>query len=186
MARDTRERMIRQAALLFRGQGYAATGIREVAEKAGAHRGVTYHHFPGGKTELAAEVLAYVDSQVGPVIEAICATQAPVPAMHAILAGARLVMTGGSQPAGCTVAAITLAEGADGPALRSAAREIFGRWQRSFRECLLRAGVPEQRAVEMATLLIAGLEGALVLCRAEGGTEPLDRVAAAMEYALRT
>jgi TetR/AcrR family transcriptional repressor of lmrAB and yxaGH operons len=183
MARDTRQRMIRQAALLFRGHGYAGTGIREVAEAAGAHRGVIYHHFPGGKTELATEVLTYVDGLVGPAVEAVCAEQEPIPAMRAVLAGAKLVMTGGSHPAGCPVAAITL--GAEDEELRSATREIFGRWRQAFQDCLRRNGFRADEAMSLATLLIAGLEGGLVLCRAEGTTEPLDHVETALEHALK-
>jgi TetR/AcrR family transcriptional repressor of lmrAB and yxaGH operons len=184
VARDTRRRMIQQAALLFRGSGYAGTGIREVAEAAGAHRGVIYHHFAGGKAELATEVLAYVDGLVGPAIEAVCAGQEPVPAMQAILAAAEVVMAGGDHPAGCAVAAVTVGAGPDEQSLRSMTREIFDRWQRAFRDCLLRNGFDTEAATNLATLLIAGLEGALVLCRAEGTTEPLARVAAGLEHAL--
>ncbi|MFI5782050.1 TetR/AcrR family transcriptional regulator [Nocardia sp. NPDC051570] len=185
MARDTRRQMIRQALLLFRAQGYAATGIREVATTAGAHRGVIYHHFPRGKTELAEEVLASIDSMAGPLIEAVCAQQQPIPAMHAILAGAKMIMTGGEYPPGCPVAAITIGAGPDDESLRSSARDIFRRWQSPFRECLRRNGFTEPDAANLATLLIAGMEGALVLCRAEGDNDALDRVAAALERALR-
>ncbi|QLY28304.1 TetR/AcrR family transcriptional regulator [Nocardia huaxiensis] len=184
MARDTRQRMIAQAALLFRGRGYAGTGIREIAEAAGANRGVIYHHFPGGKAEVATEVLASVDSMVSPAIAAVCATQDPVPAMHAILAATKFVMTGGEQPPGCTVAAITLGAGPDEPALHTLTRDIFRRWRTPFRECLQRNGFDDDTATNLATLLIAGMEGALVLCRAEDTTEPLDQVAAALEHAL--
>lgn len=176
--------MIRQAALLFRGQGYAATGFREIVEKADTRRGVIYHHFPRGKTELAEEVLVLTDGTVGPAIEMVCANQDPVSAMHAIMAGAKLVMTGGDYPPGCPVAAIALGAGPDDAALLAAARDVFRRWQAPFRDCLHRNGISDPDASNLATLLIAGLEGALVLCRAEGTTEPLDRVAAALEHAL--
>ncbi|WP_069164160.1 TetR/AcrR family transcriptional regulator [Nocardia altamirensis] len=185
MAGDTRKRMIRQAAQLFRAQGYAGTGIREVAERAGSNRGVIYHHFPGGKTEMATEVMAYIDGMVSPGIAAVCAAQEPIPAMRAILEAAKLVMASGDQPAGCTVAAIALGAGPDEQPLRSTAREVFRRWQEPFRECLARNGFSAADATNLATLVIAGMEGALVLCRTEGNTDPLDRVAAALERALK-
>lgn len=185
MARDTRTRMIRQATLLFRAQGYAATGFRELVEKAGTHRGVIYHHFPRGKTQLAEEVLALTDAAVSPAIEAVSASMEPVAAMRAILTGAKMVMTGGGYPPGCPIAAIALGAGPDDPALLTAARDVFRRWQRPFHECLQRNGFGEPDATDLATLLIAGLEGALILCRTEGNTEPLDRVAAGLERALK-
>ncbi|MFD6158265.1 TetR/AcrR family transcriptional regulator [Nocardia sp. NPDC060256] len=186
MARDTRMRMIRQAALLFRGQGYAATGFREIVEKAGTHRGVIYHHFPRGKTELGEEVLALTDAAVGPAIEAVCADLDPVSAMRAIMAGAKMVMTGGGYPPGCPIAAIALGAGPEDPALLTAARDVFRRWQHPFQECLRRNGIHEPDATNLATLLIAGLEGALILCRTEGTVDPLDHVAAGLERALKT
>ncbi|MVU78185.1 TetR family transcriptional regulator [Nocardia sp. ET3-3] len=177
--------MIRQAALLFRARGYAATGFREIVEQAGTHRGVIYHHFPRGKTELAEEVVRLVDGAVGPAIEAVCSNQDPVSAMRAILAGVKMIMTGGEHPPGCAVAAVALGAGPDDAELLTAASDVFRRWQDSYRECLLRNGIPDPDATDLATLLIAGLEGALVLCRTEGTTEPLDRVAAGLERALR-
>ncbi|MBL1075487.1 TetR/AcrR family transcriptional regulator [Nocardia sp. 2] len=183
--RDTRMRMIRQAALLFRGQGYAATGFREIVEKADTRRGVIYHHFPRGKTELAEEVLKLIDGTVGPAIEMVCANQDPTSAMRAILAGAKMVMTGGEHPPGCPVAAVALGALPDDPALLTAARDIFRGWQAPFRECLHRNGFDDPTATDLATLLLAGMEGALILCRTEGSTDPLDRVAAALERALR-
>lgn len=181
MARETRRQMIEQAALLFRGRGYGATGIREIATSAGAHRGVIYHHFPRGKTEVAEEVLAATDATVGAYIESWCTAQQPLSAMRAIIAGTKMIMTGGEHPPGCPVAAITIGAGPDDQALRESARAIFDRWQRAFRDCLRRNGTPDPQATNIATLLIAGIEGALVLCRAEGDNAPLDRVAAALE-----
>ena len=185
MAGDTRNRIIRAAALLFRGQGYTATGFREVVAKADTHRGVIYHHFPRGKTELAEEVLTLTDSAVGPAIDAICANQEPVEAMYAILAGAKMVMTGSGYPPGCPVAAIAMGVGPDNPELLTATRDVFRRWQEPYRKCLQRNGIGEPDAGNLAALLIAGLEGALVLCRTEGNTDPLDRVAAGLERALK-
>ena len=54
---DTRTRMIVSATELFREHGYSGTGFRDVVEHSGAPRGSIYHHFPGGKAELAEEAV---------------------------------------------------------------------------------------------------------------------------------
>src|SRR6478672_2209406 len=46
------------AALLFRRQGYAATGVNQILQTADVKAGSLYHHFPNGKQELAAAVVA--------------------------------------------------------------------------------------------------------------------------------
>ena len=42
---------------LLRVQGYAATGIQQLAQVAQAPTGSIYHHFRGGKREVAAAAL---------------------------------------------------------------------------------------------------------------------------------
>src|ERR1700751_3612524 len=59
-ARDrtpTRERIIYTSAELFRRQGYAGTGLKQIATEARAPFGSLYHFFPGGKEQLADDVL---------------------------------------------------------------------------------------------------------------------------------
>ncbi|WP_455577963.1 TetR/AcrR family transcriptional regulator [Actinomadura luteofluorescens] len=59
MGTDSRERMVRSAAYLFRERGYSGTGFRDVIAHSGAPRGSIYHHFPGGKAQLAEEAVRY-------------------------------------------------------------------------------------------------------------------------------
>src|ERR1700693_3676029 len=53
----TRERILYASAELFRRQGYAGTGLKQVVAQAGAPCGSLYHFFPEGKEQLADEVL---------------------------------------------------------------------------------------------------------------------------------
>src|SRR4051812_40625090 len=52
---DARQKMIESAALLFRQRGIHGTSFSDVLEHSGAPRGSIYHHFRGGKTQLAEE-----------------------------------------------------------------------------------------------------------------------------------
>ena len=53
--RDGRERLLNGARQLLAEKGYAGMELRDVAERGNAPRGSIYHHFPGGKRQLAAE-----------------------------------------------------------------------------------------------------------------------------------
>src|SRR3954454_16856358 len=53
----TRDRILYASAELFRRQGYAATGLKQVTAQAEAPFGSLYHFWPGGKQQLAEEVL---------------------------------------------------------------------------------------------------------------------------------
>ena len=53
----TRDRILYASAELFRRQGYAGTGLKQIATEARAPFGSLYHFFPGGKEQLADDVL---------------------------------------------------------------------------------------------------------------------------------
>ena len=53
-ARDGRERLLNGARKLLAEKGYAGMELRDVAARGQAPRGSIYHHFPGGKSQLAA------------------------------------------------------------------------------------------------------------------------------------
>jgi len=51
--------IVRAAATLFRRNGYAATGINEIAEVAGAPKGSLYHYFPDGKDGIGEAAVRF-------------------------------------------------------------------------------------------------------------------------------
>src|SRR3954452_3826797 len=75
---------------LLRVQGYGSTGIQQLAKAAGAPTGSIYHHFRGGKREIAAAALrttgaAYIEllpllldphADLGTGVEAACTAAA--------------------------------------------------------------------------------------------------------------
>ena len=66
MPRPDRSRaaLVDTAALLFRRQGYAATGVNQILETADVKAGSLYHHFPDGKQQLAAAVVDSVGTDI--------------------------------------------------------------------------------------------------------------------------
>ena len=64
------------------------------------------------------------------------------------------------------------------PVLRETANRIFDRWQALLVEGFLEGGVPKSRAPRLARTVVAAIEGAVALCRAERSFEPLEDVLA--------
>jgi len=54
---DTKTRIVGTAGELFRRKGYVGTGLKQIVAESGAPFGSIYHFFPGGKQQLAAEVI---------------------------------------------------------------------------------------------------------------------------------
>lgn len=178
MAADARARMVETASRLFQRQGYHRTGFRQIIETSGAPRGSIYHHFPGGKEEVAVQAVALSGSRIRQAIEQAAATSDTSGKMVRRVATA---MAGWLERSGfrdgCPVATVALECAPESEVITDACRDAFRSWQRSFAEVLQREGLPAGVAEHRACLVVACIEGALILSRAEGSTRPLLDVA---------
>ena len=180
----TRRRMVRGAAQLLRERGYSGTGFREVIELTGAPRGSIYHHFPGGKSQLAGEAVSYVAGLAQGAIEGALAEGDAVGALRGFveLWLADFERSGGR--AGCPIVAVAVETHDDAPELLDVADEAFRGWRRAFAESLRNAGLSDERAERLATLVVSAVEGAIVLSRAQRDPGPLLNVADELELTL--
>ena len=60
----SRDRMLETTIDLLRGWGLAGAGINDIVRESGAPKGSVYHHFPGGKLQLASEALVLYAGRV--------------------------------------------------------------------------------------------------------------------------
>lgn len=58
---ESRQLALTNIALVFRRYGYEATTMSLLSEHTGLRRSSLYHHFPGGKEDMALSVLDYVE-----------------------------------------------------------------------------------------------------------------------------
>jgi TetR/AcrR family transcriptional repressor of lmrAB and yxaGH operons len=173
-------------ALLLHRQGYAATGLNQVLGESSAPRGSLYFHFRGGKPQLAAEAIGFGGNATAHVIERILdSTDDTLAAFDALveLFGRRLAES--DWQLGCALATVTLETAAVDERLAAACRTGFDSWIDPLRRRLAAAGVPEPDAAELATLILATLEGGLILARARRDLEPLDQIRRQLSILLR-
>jgi AcrR family transcriptional regulator len=176
----TRQRIVDTSAELFRRQGYAATGVKQIVTDAQAPFGSLYHFFPGGKEELGAEAIRVSGAIYALLIPAVF-DPAPDPAT-AVLdffdgAAAHLVETDYADA--CPIATIALEISSSSETLREACAEVFESWIAAGTPRFQAAGIDEAKARDLTIAMLAALEGAFVLARALRSTEPL-RVAGAL------
>ncbi|HEY1971501.1 MAG TPA: TetR/AcrR family transcriptional regulator [Pseudonocardia sp.] len=174
MARDTKQRMVSAAAELLRTRGLAAMSFTEVLADSGAARGAIYHHFPGGKVELARHAVAWTGSTVREHLAALEADR-PAAVVAAFLASVRPVVEQSAGGAGCAVAAVTGESAQLDPELMATAHAALRSWITALEAHLVRTGADADSAGTLATLMITFLEGAHVLCRAAGSIAPFDQ-----------
>ncbi len=172
---DAREKMIQSAALLIREHGVQGTSFSDVLTHSGAPRGSIYHHFPDGKTQLAAEATQWAGEYIVAGTVAALADGDPVAAIATFGRWWTTTLESSDYQAGCVIAAAAV-EGEREPTVRAAAAAAFATWEDVFSGALQAHGVPASRARSLATLLIAAIEGAVILARATQTTTPLARV----------
>jgi TetR/AcrR family transcriptional repressor of lmrAB and yxaGH operons len=172
---DTRERVIRTAAGLFRAQGYHATGLNQVLAEGALPKGSLYFHFPGGKEQLAVESVRLSGRELGEgIAAALASTPEPAAALERVLAllGEHLVATGFRE--GCPVATVALDAAAQSEPIRAACAGVYDSWQDLVAQHLRAAGVAD--ADGLATVLVAAVEGAILLARTRRDVTPLQTV----------
>lgn len=174
---DARENMLLSAVTLFRRHGIDATAIGDVIADADAPRGSIYHHFPGGKPQLAEEATRRAGTVMGTAISQHLAADGPANTISFLVELFRKELLASDFESGCPIAAGAL-EGGGTPAARAAAGESFTAWESVIAASLWQAGVPMKRAESLSTTAIAATEGAIMLAKAQHSTRSLDRVEA--------
>lgn len=163
---------------LLREYGASATSIDRVLAHSGAPRGSVYHHFPGGRTQLIDEAVALAGEFMTGLIDVGLQAGDPVEAIDEFFALWCGQVADSRFRAGCPIVAVAVETNDDAPQLARSAGAVFGGWQQAFTALFQRHGLPEDRSRRLAALVVAAEEGAVILCRAEQNTVPMEAVAA--------
>lgn len=172
-----RQRMVASAALLIRERGAHSTAIADVLAASGAPRGSAYHYFPGGRTQLICEAVDFAaDYIAGKMAE----VSGGVEMLDHLVAHYRNHLIATEFRAGCPVLAVAIEADPDNPDRTAPtidrAAAAFDSWNGLIVEQLVSEGITKDRAHELAVVITASLEGALVLAQAARSVDPLDVV----------
>ena len=159
--------MVQSAATLIRERGIHGTGLREVVAHSGGPRGSLGRFFPGGKTQLVTEAIdvALVDL-FGDLERTLSEAETFPEAISVIVAPWRRLLVDYDFALGCPLAA-TICDAADNDSLRTHVRDAFAGWRAPVVDAYARFGASPAEAEAHATVLMAALEGALILARAQ-------------------
>lgn len=171
---DTRDRIVAATIELFRRRGYNGTGLKEVTTTARATTGSLYHFFPGGKTNLAKDVLLESGAAYGEIWELIAdeATDTAT-AVTAFFAGAAEALVEDDYIDICPIGMVASEVASTEPVLREAADAVFAGWIEGVAARLRAEGVAAAEADELAGTVVATLQGAFTLARVRRDPEPL-------------
>ena len=187
MPTRTKDRILDVTADLFRQYGFTGTGMKQIVAAANAPFGSLYHYFPGGKEELGVAVIHRSGEMYFELFETVVeAAPDLVSGVRDFFSGAALVLRDTDYADACPIATVALEVASRSEPLRQATAEVFENWVTRAAARLADHGVPDDRAREVATLIISALEGAFILCRASRTTEALEVAGAAATAAVRS
>jgi TetR/AcrR family transcriptional repressor of lmrAB and yxaGH operons len=182
----TRDRLLAAMARALRRRGLHGVGLTELLADAQAPKGVLYHHFPGGKTELAVAAIASTAAKLEGLLDAmIAARPGPLPMLRHWLAQAQQQLQRSGFEHGCPLATVALETTADDTAVRDALAQAFAALRDRLALMFTAAGIAPARARQLAALTLSAYEGALLQARVAGHLQPMADTAAALLALLR-
>jgi AcrR family transcriptional regulator len=186
MAAQTRDRIVQHSAELFRRQGFAGTGVKQIVADASAPFGSLYHFFPGGKEQLGEEVIRWSGGIYGLLIDAFFKPgEDPGAATRNFFAAAAQTVRESDYADACPIATVALEVSSTNEPMRQACAEVFNGWVDGATDRLSECGLSRKRSRALAFSMIASLEGAFVLSRALRSTEPIEVAGAAVTAEVR-
>jgi TetR/AcrR family transcriptional repressor of lmrAB and yxaGH operons len=174
----SREQIIKTTCELLETQGYHATGLNEIIQKSGAPKGSLYYYFPQGKEALAAEAIQHAGRIITERIRtSLDAVADPAEAIRGFIYNLTHHVVASGYQAGGPVTTVALESATTNERINAACREVYAEWEAAFAAKLEQSGFEPQRAARLATLIIATLEGGIILSRTEHSPTPLENVA---------
>lgn len=170
----TRERLVVAMGELLRRQGYGATTVKQLTEAAGATMGSLYHHFPGGKPEVAAAALRSSGAAYMTLLPALLDG---APDLEDAIPGAFALAAEHIAEAGwitmCPVGTVASEVADSEPEVAAAAAEVFADWVARGTAYFAGRGLDDDAARELTLAVLSSLEGAFILARSLRSAAPL-------------
>ncbi|MCC6409222.1 MAG: TetR/AcrR family transcriptional regulator [Planctomycetes bacterium] len=166
---DTRDRLIEAAMELFVFQGYQATGLSQIARKAGALPGSLFHFFPTKEDLLVATLEKRKELLFPEVLQPIWdRVSDPIERVFGLMAGYRTMLEVTEFKHGCPIGNLVLEVGEQLPHARKLLVDNFDGWLAAVEHCFVEAKdrLPDDvDPHELAVFVLTTMEGAVMLAR---------------------
>lgn len=167
---------------VFREVGYEAASLAMLSEASGLKKASLYHRFPGGKEQMAQEVMARAEAWLSEhILTPLQSGGAPEARIRTMIRSVDAFYSGGRQA--CLLNMLSSPRADDGP-FASLIKHAFEAWIGALSSTLIDAGFDADTARFRAERAIALLQGSLVVSRGMGSTRPFQNCLANLEREL--
>lgn len=186
----TREKILKKSGVLFNTKGYKATSISEITDATGFTKGAIYRHFEN-KEKLEQETLFYLSSIMFEEVKATVKEQLNAPdKLRAVFRYFASYVTDPIVKGGCPLLNAAIEADDAHPVLRKSALKVLNVLEASVMTILengvrygqIKADVDKE---SFACLVIASLEGAIMMSKLKGNNDDIRRVIRHLETQLQ-
>ncbi|ABA22103.1 transcriptional regulator, TetR family [Trichormus variabilis ATCC 29413] len=165
---ETKTRILQQAAELFNQQGYAGSSISDIMRVTGLQKGGIYNHFHS-KDELALQAFDYAIASISKHYR--MALRSKRHAIERVQALIQVFSSFAENPpitGGCPLLNTAVESDDTHPALRERTQQAMNSWLNMIRR-IIQTGIergeiqPHVNTEEIATIIVATLEGAIMM-----------------------
>jgi len=188
---QTRERILARSAQLFNRQGYFGASLADIMRETGLEKGGIYNHF-SSKEQLALESFDYAYGLVQQrARQALSGKFNAIERLLAIVSVFEGIIDDFPVPGGCPILNTAIEADDANESLRDRARSAMDNWRSTIHR-IVNKGIERQEirpgvnADEVASILIATLEGAIMLSNLYKDLVHMQRAVAHMERYIET
>jgi TetR/AcrR family transcriptional regulator, lmrAB and yxaGH operons repressor len=168
----TREEVVARIQTVFRDHGFEGASLSEIAKATGLGKSSLYHHFPGGKDDMAVAVLARIEAWMREyVLEPLRGQGSPRARLHAMLDALDELYAGGTNA--CVLGA--LVTGGSRVKFQAYLQSAFALWIEALRALAAEAGIAESEARDHAEDAVVRIQGALIVAAGLDDPTPFRR-----------
>ncbi|MFN6461968.1 MAG: TetR/AcrR family transcriptional regulator [Nostoc sp. DedVER02] len=178
---ETKSRILYQAAELFNQQGYAGSSMSDIMRVTGLQKGGIYNHFQS-KDDLALQAFDFAIARIKQHTRfALRSKRHAVERLQAIIEIFSSFAENPPIKGGCPLLNTAVESDDNHPALRERAQHAMNSWLHLIRR-IIETGInkgeirSEVSADEIATIIIATLEGAIMMSKLYGDSIHMHRV----------
>lgn len=158
---------------MFRARGYEGATLTQLANVTGLGKASLYHHFPGGKAEMAAVLLRHAVAELHQkAFRHLTTKRDPMVRIRNFIAGFDDYAEQGNTH--CLVA--VFAQGSAAETHGSHIAQQFQDWQATIQQTFEDSGMKRKKAKRVACSLLAELYGGLLLAKLNGDPSIFQRI----------
>jgi TetR/AcrR family transcriptional repressor of lmrAB and yxaGH operons len=175
---NVREQILLAACMLLEKQGYPATSLDEIVKESGTPKGSLYYYFPEGKEQIVSEaVLASGKILTERMRSELAKVDHPIQGLYEYLLRLADKVEEKRFVSGNPLTIVSVEAAGASERISQACQSVYAEIETVLQEKLACCGMTEVEAAEQARLVLASLEGGILLSRVYRSAEPLRALA---------